>query len=216
MKHLFNLVLITIIMAFAVGCSDDSNSIDAFQENTTIESNELMLELSFFDRLYENASTPVIVPNGECLAGAILSAGEQLGTHWSPSMIKYLVELYLGTPQLDYKGELLGYGCNPTNFQLFLEYLFKRASHASLDMQQIKYSLGHGNTAIGIILNEDGKTAHAYNILRHCDEHKPNCYVCYDPVSGELKHIQASEFEGRFTLFLAEPKLRPSSPNEDR
>jgi len=152
-----------------------------------------------------------IVPNGECLIGAIMKAGEQFGVRWKYGQVKMLVDNFLNKPNIDINGHRIGNPSDPRSLRDFLKTFFKTSQIMEFDNPIFIANMGKGYMGIAIVKNYDEQNSgHAYTVLRRCDKHKNNCYVCYDPVAGNEVHLKHSEIAYGFSFLLAEPKKVPN------
>lgn len=212
MKKVF--FLLSLLLALFTSCSNDFSENDLTLQSD-LQKQESKTELANFLVLYDVDGEPIIVPNGECLVGAILSAGRECGMEWNPAVVRQAVEAYCGKMSLDVEGQPLGFPFKGNSFQDFLKQFFKIARNANLTVEVLKDTLGKNGTAIGIVFNDDHQTAHAYNIQSYCHSHKPCCYICYDAVEGKTVHLKGSAFDQRFSFYLAGPKKRISRRDDD-
>lgn len=213
MKFKFYL-FVSLLLAFLASCTQDSMDEDLSNNGVTLE--QLLEEARLSDEAiaFYGAEGSGIVPNGECLIGAIMKAGEHFGVHWDYAQVKLLVDNYLHEPSLDFNGEVIGNPSSPYTLELFLHTFFERAQITQLSNEMVRSYIGKELSAIAIVKNNDEQNSgHAYTILGPCDKHKNNCYICYDPVAGSEVHIKSSEFAEYFAFILQEPK---ATPNPDR
>ena len=207
-------LFVSLLLVLLTSCTQDSMDDDLSDEEVSLEQIFEDAALSDYELACYDAEDFGIVPNGECLIGAIMKAGEQFNVHWNYGQVKLLVDNYLHKPSIDYNGNIIGFPSDPKTLEIFLHTFFDRAQRALLDNSMVRSYIGKKLTAIAIVKNHDKQnTGHAYNVLRPCNEHKDNCYICYDPVAGSEVHIKSSEFAINFAFILEGPK---STPNLDR
>lgn len=210
MKFKFYL-FVSLLLAFLASCTQDSMDEDLANNDVTLE--QLLEEAGLSDEALAcyDAEGSGIVPNGECLIGAIVKAGEQFGIHWNAAGVKYAVDNFLHEPYLDINGERIGNPSDPRSIARFLKTFFDASQVMLLDNSFFTANLGKGFTGIGIVKNYDEQNSgHAYTILGLCNKHKNDCYICYDPVAGCEVHLKRSEFAYGFTFILGKPKTIPN------
>lgn len=204
-------LFVSLLLAFLTSCSQDSMDDNLSNNDITLEQALEDAALSDEALACYDAEGSGIVPNGECLIGAIVKAGEQFGVHWEIAIVKQFVDLYLHKPSLDPEGNVIGNPSNPRTLKLFLKAFFDYSQYVNLEDDYFKSKIGTEYTAIAIVKNKDEQNSgHAYTVLRSCNKHKGNCYICYDSVSGSEDHIKSSEFAENFAFILAEPKRTPN------
>ena len=213
MKKVFYLLL--ALCGFFTSCSNDSDFDRISEEMKSISDDEFFAQLEVLDLMSYDSNETILVPNGQCLIGAIISAGQQLGVSWDYLKVELLTRLYLGSPSVDIDGNFIGYNTNPLTLKKFLGTFFQRVSFLPLETKGLDERLGKGATAIGLLEDKESNTSHAYNIQSKCTKHKSDCFICYDSVTGETVHLKASQFETLKCFFLMEPKHFPSSDNQE-
>lgn len=209
MKKKFFL-LCSLLLSLLTCCTQDSMDEDLRIMNEAQEQ-ELDAILADYDLLTYGANDSGVVPNGECLIGAIMSAGKQFGIRWEYREVKLYVDNYLNKPSLDMNGNVIGNPSDSKTLEKFLHSFFGYVRIGDLNNVMVQGYLGNKITVIAIVKNYDEQnTGHAYNVIELCTKHKNNCFICYDPVLGYNVHIRSSEFADRFTFVLSKPKIRPA------
>ncbi len=200
----------SLLLAFLSSCSQDSMDGDLSNEDVSLEQIFEDAALSDYELACYDAEDSGIVPNGECLVGAIMKAGEQFKVHWNYAQVKRLVDNYLNKPSIDYNGNVIGFPSDPRTLRAFLRTFFDFSYIMEFDNPVFIANIGKGYTGIAIAKNyDDQNSGHAYTVLRLCDKHKNNCYICYDPVAGYEVHLKHSEIAYGFSFILKGAKSTP-------
>lgn len=204
-------LFVSLLLALLTSCTQDSMDDDLSNEDATLEQMLEEAALADYDLVCYDAEGSGTVPNGECLIGAIIKAGEHFGVHWDYPQVKFAVDNFLNKPNLDINGNRIGNPSDPRSLRDFLKTFFKTSQVMEMDNPFFIANMGKGFTGIAIVKNYDEQNSgHAYTVLRRCDKHKNNCYVCYDPVAGNEVHLKHSEIAYGFSFLLAEPKKVPN------
>ncbi len=204
-------LFVSLLLALLTSCTQDSMDDDLSNEDATLEQILEDATLSDEDLACYNAEDSGIVPNGECLIGAIMKAGEHFGVHWDYPQVKFAVDNFLNKPNLDINGNRIGNPSDPRSMVRFFKTFFDNPQVALLDNSYIRSCIGKELISIAIVKNYDEQNSgHAYNVIKPCDKHKNNCYICYDSVCGTESHIKACEFAYGFAFIFKGAKLTPS------
>lgn len=210
-----NFYLMLVLSCFISSCSNDFEFDRNTVEKQFVTDDDFFAQLEVLDLMYQGSEESILVPNGECLIGAIMSAGEQLGVKWNYAIVRNLTQSYLGNPSVDMEGQIIGYNTSLLTLKKFLGTFFEGVYFLPLNINGLEEKLGKEFTAIGLLEDKTNNTSHAYNIQSKCNKHKPDCFICYDPVTGRLEHLQASSFKVSKCFLLRNPKRVPSSRNNE-
>ena len=185
-------LFVSLLLALFTCCTQDSTEDGLISQRQELESKLMYLRTN-----YVNSTNSFVLPNGECLAGAILTAAEKLGINWIQDEVRKEVRLYFGDYFVDDDGE---------KYKPFLKHLFKSVSPIDLRYVDDKSDeLGKKLVVIGIVKDRVYGTAHAYCVHSHCTKHSPRCYICYNTFTGCDEHVKAARFDPVLTFSVQTP-----------
>ena len=198
-------LFVSLLLALFTCCTQDSTEED-FVPQVGTQRQELESKLMYLRTNYVNSTNSFVLPNGECLAGAILTAAEKLGINWIQDEVRKEVRLYFGDYFVDDDGERIGVAITVEKYKPFLKHLFKSVSPIDLRYVDDKSDeLGKKLVVIGIVKDRVYGTAHAYCVHSHCTKHSPRCYICYNTFTGCDEHVKAARFDPVLTFSVQTP-----------
>ncbi len=126
MKNVFFYLMLTL-SCFFVSCSNDSDFDINSEEKQSVSDIDFFIQLDALDLMYQSSNETISVPNGQCLVGAIIAAGQQLGVKWDYLTVKNLTQLYLGSPSVDMDGNFIGYNTDPLTLKRFFGNILSKS-----------------------------------------------------------------------------------------